>query len=70
MKGGNKMKRNELQLVLACVVLIILTFVMPFTVLKNTPTFSGGFAFFSLVPVAVIIYVVIYMTKSWKELLK
>ena len=61
------MKRNELQLVLAFVVLIILTFVMPFTVLKHTPTFSGGFTFFSLVPVAVIIYIVIYMTKSWNE---
>jgi hypothetical protein len=63
-------KRNELQLVLAFAVLIILTFVMPFTVLKNTPTFSGGFTFFSLVPVAVIIYIAIYMAKSWKELLK
>jgi len=64
------MKRNELQLVLAFAVLIILTFVMPFTVLKHTPTFSGGFTFFSLVPVAVIIYIIIYMAKSWKELLK
>ncbi len=64
------MKRNELQLVLAFAVLIILTFVMPFTVLKNTPTFSGGFTFFSLVPVAVIIYIAIYMAKSWKELFK
>jgi len=63
-------KRNELQLVLAFAVLIILTFVMPFTVLKNTPTFSGGFTFFSLVPVAVIIYIAIYMAKSWKELFK
>jgi hypothetical protein len=64
------MKRSELQLVLAFAVLIILTFVMPFAVLKYTPTFSGGFTFFLLVAVAVIIYVVIYMTKSWKELLK
>ena len=64
------MKRKELQLVLAFAVLIILTFVMPFAVLKYTPTFSGGFTFFLLVAVAVIIYVVIYMTKSWKELLK
>jgi len=63
-------KRNELQLVLAFAVLIILTFVMPFTVLKNTPTFSGGFTFFSLVPVAVIIYIAIYMAKAWKELFK
>ena len=64
------MKRNELQLVLAFAVLIILTFVMPFTVLKHIPAFSGGFTFFSLLPVAVIIYIVIYMAKSWKELLK
>lgn len=64
------MKRSELQLVLAFVVLIILTFVVPFTVLRYTPTFSGGFTFFSLVAVAVIIYIIIYMTKSWKELLK
>jgi len=64
------MKRKELQLVLAVAVLIILTFIMPFAVLKYTTTFSGGFTFFSLVAVAVIIYVVIYMTKSWKELLK
>lgn len=64
------MKRKELQLVLAFAVLVILTFVMPFAVLKYTTTFSGGFAFFLLVAVAVIIYVVIYMTKSWKELLK
>jgi hypothetical protein len=64
------MKRNELQLVLAFVVLIILTFVMPFAVFRYTPTFSGGFTFFSLLPVAVIIYVVIYMAKYWKELLK
>jgi len=63
-------KRSELQLVLAFAVLIILTFVMPFAVLKYTPTFSGGFTFFLLVPVAVIIYIIIYMTKSWKELLK
>ena len=64
------MKRSELQLVLAFTVLIILTFVMPFAVLKYTPTFGGGFTFFSLLPVAVIIYVVIYMAKYWKELLK
>ena len=64
------MKRSELQLVLAFAVLIILTFVMPFAVLKHTPTLSGGFTFFLLVPVAVIIYIIIYMTKSWKELLK
>ena len=64
------MKRSELQLILAFAVLIILTFVMPFAVLKYTPTFSGGFTFFLLVAVALIIYVVIYMTKSWKELLK
>jgi len=63
-------KRNELQLVGAFAVLIILTFVMPFTVLKHTPTFGGGFTFFSLVPVAVIIYIAIYMSKSWKELFK
>jgi len=43
---------------------------VPFAVLKHTAAFSGGFTFFLLVPVAVIIYVVIYMTKSWKELLK
>ena len=64
------MKRNELQLALAFAVLIILTFVMPFVVFKHTSTFSGGFTFFSLVPVAVIIYIVIYMAKSWKGLLK
>lgn len=64
------MKRNELQLVWAFAALIILTFVMPFAVLKHTPTFSGGFTFFSLLPVAVIIYVAIYMAKHWKELLK
>ena len=64
------MKREELQLVLAFAVLIILTFVMPFAVFKHTSTFSGGFTFFLVVPVAVIIYIIIYMTKSWKELLK
>lgn len=64
------MKGNELQLVGALVVLIILTFVMPFAVLKNTPTFSGSFTFFLLVPVATIIYIAIYMAISWKELLK
>ena len=64
------MRRSELQLVLAFVVLIILTFTIPFTVLKYTPTFSGGFTFFSLLPLAVIIYIVIYMAKYWKELLK
>ena len=64
------MKREELQLVLAFAVLIILTFVMPFVVFKYTSTFSGGFTFFLVVPVAVIIYIIIYMTKSWKELLK
>lgn len=64
------MKGNELQLVWALVVLIILTFVMPFAVLKYTPTFSGGFTFFLLVPVATIIYIAIYMAISWKELLK
>lgn len=65
-----KMKRRELQLIWALIVLIILTFVISFTVLKNTATFSGGFTFFLLVPVAVIIYIAIYMAKSWKELLK
>ena len=64
------MKRKELQLVWALVVLIILTFVMPFTVLKHTATFSGGFTFFLLVPVATIIFIAIYMAKYWKELLK
>ena len=65
-----KVKRNELQLLWALVVLIILTFVMPFTVLKYTATFSGGFTFFLLVPVATMIYITIYMAKSWKGLLK
>ncbi len=64
------MKATELQLLWTFVVIIILTFVTPFTVLKNTPTFSGGFTFFLLVPVATIIYIAIYMAISWKELLK
>lgn len=64
------MKGNELQLLWTFAAIIILTFVMPFTVLKYTPTFSGGFTFFLLVSVAAIIYITIYMTKSWKELLK
>jgi len=64
------MKGSELQLVWVLVAVIILTFIVPFTVLKYTPTFSGGFAFFSLVPVATIIYIAIYVAKSWKELLK
>ena len=64
------MKENELQLVWAFVAIIILTFVMPFAVLKYTPTFSGGFTFFLLVPVATIIYIAIYMAKHWKEMLK
>jgi len=63
-------KRSELQLVLAFVLLIILTFAIPFTVLKDTPTFGGGFTFFLLLPVAVIIYIVIYMAMYWKELFK
>ena len=62
------MRRSELQLVLVFVVLIVLTFVMPFAVFKHTPAFSGGFTFFSLLPVAVIIYIAVYMAKSWKEL--
>ena len=64
------MKGNELQLVGVLVMLIILTFVVSFAVLKHTPTFGGGFTFFSLVPVATIIYIAIYMAKSWKGLLK
>ena len=64
------MKENELQLVWAFVAIIILTFVMPFAVLKYTSTFSGGFTFFLLVPVATIIYIAIYMAKHWKEMLK
>ncbi len=64
------MRSKELQLVWALVVLIILTFVMSFTVLKNTATFSGGFTFFLLVSVATIIFIAIYMAISWKELLK
>ncbi len=64
------MKGSELQLVWAFVVVILLTFIMPFTVLKDTPTFSGGFTFFLLVPVAAIIYIAIYMAKSWKAMLK
>ena len=64
------MKGKELQLVWALVLLIILTFVMSFTVLKNTATFSGGFTFFLLVSVATIIFIAIYMAVSWKELLK
>ncbi len=64
------MKRSELQLVWAFAVIIVLTFVMSFAVLRHTPTFSGGFTFFLLVPVATIIFVAIYMAISWKELLK
>jgi len=63
-------KRSELQLVLAFVLLIILTFTIPFTILKDIPTFGGGFTFFLLLPVAVIIYIVIYMAMYWKELFK
>ena len=70
MEGDDAVKRRELQLVLALVVLITLTFVMPFTVLKEIPTFGGGFTFFLLLPVVVIIYIVIYMARYWKELLK
>ena len=64
------MKGNELQLLWAFIAIIILTFVMPFAALKHTPTFSGGFTFFLLVPVATIIYIAIYMAKCWKEMLK
>ena len=64
------MKKSELQLALTFVLLIILTFVIPFTVLKDMPTFGGGFTFFLLLPLAVIIYIVIYMARYWKELLK
>ena len=64
------MRSSELQLVWAFIILIILTFVTPFMVFKYTPTFGGGFAFFSLLPVAVLVYIVIYMAKYWKELLK
>ena len=64
------MKKNEWQLVWAFVATIMLTFIMPFTVLKYTPTFSGGFIFFMLVSVAIIIYIAIYMARYWKELLK
>jgi len=64
------MQRNELQLILAFIVLIILTFVIAFTVLRQTTIFSGGFTFFSLVPVATIIYIAIYIAKTWKGLLK
>ena len=62
------MRRSELQLFLVFVVLIILTFVLPFAVFKHTPAFSGGFTFFLLLPLAVIIYIAVYMAKSWKEL--
>ena len=62
------MRRSELQLFWAFVVLIILTFVLPFAVFKHMPAFSGGFTFFLLLPLAVIIYIAIYMAKSWKEL--
>ena len=64
------MKGNELQLVWVFVAIILLTFVMPFAVLKDTPTFSGGFSFFFLVPLATIIYIAVYLAKSWKGLLK
>jgi len=64
------MRRSELQLFLTFAVLIILTFVLPFAVFKHTPAFSGGFTFFLLLAVAVIIYIAIYMAKSWKGLLK
>ena len=64
------MKGNELQLLWAFIAIIILTFVMPFAVLKYTPTFSGGFTFFLLVSVVTIIYIAIYMAKCWKEMLK
>ena len=49
------MKRNELQLVVALV--IILTFVMSFAVFE---TFTGGFIFFLLVSVVTLIYISIY----------
>lgn len=64
------MKLTELQLIWTFVVIIIITFVTPFVILKHTPTFSGGFTFFSLVALVTIIYIAIYMAKAWKELSK
>ena len=45
---------------------IAIYWTMALTVLRNTPTFSGGFTFFSLFALAVIIYIIIYMAKSWR----
>ena len=64
------MKGKELLLVWAFLVLIILTFVLPFTVFKHTATLSSGFTFFLLLPVVTLICIAIYMAKFWKELLK
>lgn len=64
------MQREDLPLLWAWLLMLILVFVVPFAFLAGIPRFSGGFLFFTLLGIAQLIFVAVFAAKSWKEVLK
>lgn len=64
------MKREDLPLLWAWLIILILIFAVPFAVLTNIPKFYGGVLFFTLIGLAQLIFVAVFTAKSWKGVLK
>ncbi len=64
------MQRKDLPLVGVWLLMLILVFVIPFVFLADIPRFSGGFLFYIILFIAQLVFVAVYITKSWKGVLK
>lgn len=64
------MKREDLPLLWAWLIILVLIFVVPFAVLEHIPKFYGGVLFFTLIGIAQLIFVAVFVAKSWKGVLK
>lgn len=64
------MKREDLPLLWAWLIILILIFVVPFAILAAIPKFYGGVLFFTLLGIAQLVFVAVFIAKSWKGVLK
>ena len=60
------MQREDLPLLWAWLIILILVFAVPFAVLAYIPRFYGGVLFFTLLGIAQIAFVAVFAAKSWK----
>jgi len=59
------MKIADLQIVGIFLLMVVLSYVLPFSVFRHVSTFVGGFLYFTLIPVLCLAYIVVYTKRRW-----